>query len=78
MTGRNTTNIVLKRMLRYFLKTLPLRKYYKFKTEFVFLLKITKKQPLQQVSGGETPSLVLKTMLEIFLKVQPFKKILEL
>ena len=42
-----------------------------------FFIKNKKKQPLQQVSGGETPNLVLKRMLELFLKVPPLKKILE-
>ena len=42
MIGGNTPSIVLKRMLRYFLKAPLLRKYYNFKKEFAFLIKNTK------------------------------------
>ena len=43
----------------------------------LFFIKNIKKQPLQQVSGGETRNPVLKRMLKLFLKVPPLKRILE-
>ena len=46
-------------------------------TKTSFFIKNTRKQPLQQVPGGETPNLFLKRMLELFLKVPSLKKILE-
>ena len=42
MTSGNTPNLVLKRILRYFLKIPPLKKYYNFKKELLFLLKTHK------------------------------------
>ena len=42
MTGGNTPHLVLKRILRYFLKFRHSRKYYNFKTEFAFFIKNTK------------------------------------
>ena len=41
------------------------------------LKKTHKKQPLQQVSGGEISNIVLKRMLERFKNVSPLKKILD-
>ena len=73
VTGGNSANIVLKRMLKHFLKTPPLKKILKFQERISFFIK-NKKQLLQQVSRGETPNLVLKRMLELFLKVIPLKK----
>ena len=73
VTGGTSANIVLKRMLRHFLKTPPLKKILKFQERISFFIK-NKKQLLQQVSRGETPNLVLKRMLELFLKVIPLKK----
>ena len=77
MTSGNTPNLVLKRMLRYFLIPTTQENIIS-RQNSIFLLKIQKKNPLQQVPGGETPNLVLKRMLELFLKVPQVKKILEL
>ena len=56
MTGGNTPNIVLKRMLRYFLKTPPLKKHYNFKKEFAFLLKTQKTASSASAWWGNTKS----------------------
>ena len=46
VTGGNTANLILKRMLRYFLKIPPLKKILQFQDRICFFIKITKKQPL--------------------------------
>ena len=59
-------------MLRYFLKTPPL-KYYNSKKDFVFIIKNTKKATTSASAWwGNT-----KWMLELFLNVSPLKKVLE-
>ena len=66
-------------MLRYYLKTQPLKKILQFQDKiFFFLLKSQKTTTLQQVTCGKIPNLVLKKMLELFLKILPHKKILEI
>ena len=77
VSGGNTPNIVLKRILRYFLKTPPLKKILQFQEKKLLSLLKTPKQPLQQVFGWETSNLVLKRMLKLFLKFPPLKKISE-
>ena len=42
VTGGNTPNLVLKRMLRYFLKTLPLKKILQFQDRICSCIKNTK------------------------------------
>ena len=42
VTGGNATNIILKRMLRYFLKTPPLKKMLKFQEKICSFIKNTK------------------------------------
>ena len=58
-------NLVLKRMLRYYLKTDIIEKH-------------KKTAALQQVIGVRIPNLVLNRTLELFPKIPPLKKILEL
>ena len=43
--------------------------------EFALFIKNTKKNTLQQVTGGNTPNLVLKRMQRHCLKIPPLKKI---
>ena len=71
-------------MLRYYLKSPPLKKILQFQDRigFFFLKKKkththTKTTTLQRVTGGKIPNLVLERMLEFFLKILPLKKILE-
>ena len=79
MTGGNTPNLILKRMLKYFLKIPPLKKIFQFWDEIYFFIKKTNKITThQQVTGGETPNLVLKRMLELFLKIPSLKQKLKL
>ena len=63
ITVGSTPNIV-----RYFVKTLQLKKILQFQERICFFINNTKKQPLKQVSAGETPYLVLKKMLKLFPK----------
>ena len=46
VTGGNTANLILKRMLKYFLKIPPLKKILQFQERICFFIKNTKKQPL--------------------------------
>ena len=65
-------------MLRYYVKTLPVKKVLQFQDRICFFYYNPKKTTtLQQVTGGKIPNLVLKRMLELFLEVPPLKKILE-
>ena len=78
MTGGNTSNLVLKRMLRYFLKISPLKKILQFQDRICFFYEKHKKTTtLQQVTVGETTNLVLRKRVELFLKIPPLKKILK-
>ena len=57
MTGGKIPNFLSKRMLRYFLKSPPLKEILQFQTRICFFIKNTQKiTNLQQVSGGETPN----------------------
>ena len=74
VTGGNTPNLVLKRMLRYF----PFKKTKKI-LQFQDIisrqkLKTHKTTTLQQVTGREPPNLVLKKILKLFLKIPPLFK----
>ena len=74
VTGGNTPNLVLKRILRYF----PFKKTKKI-LQFQDIisrqkLKTHKTTTLQQVTGGEPPNLVLNKMLNLFLKIPPLFK----
>ena len=77
VTGGNTPNLVLKKMLRSFLKIPPLKKILQFQDRICFFIKNRKTTTLQQVTGGELINLVLKRMLELFLNLPPLKKILK-
>ena len=67
MTGGNTLNLVLQRMLKYFLKFPPLQKTLQFQGRICLTTTI------QQVTGGETLNLVLNRMLKMLLKIPPLK-----
>ena len=77
VTVRNTPNLVLKKMLRSFLKIPPLKKILQFQDRICFFIKNRKTTTLQQVTGGELINLVLKRMLKLFLNFPPLKKILK-
>ena len=65
-------------MLRYYLKTPPLKKILQFQDRIrFFLLKNKKTTTLQQVTGGKIPNLILKRMIKLFPAIPPLKKILE-
>ena len=74
MTGVNTANIILKRMLKYSLKFPSLRNILQFQAIICFFIKTENAITLQKTTGGY---LVLKRMLELFLNTLPRKKTLE-
>ena len=57
MAGANALNLVLKRVLRYFLKVLPLKKIFQFQDRICFFIKNTKRTTLKQVTREEKPML---------------------
>ena len=77
MTGKDTPNLVLKRMLRYFLKMPPLKNITISRQNLLFLLKRQKNKYSSASDWWGIPILVLKKMLKRFLKVTLLKKILK-
>ena len=71
-------NHVLKRIIRYHLKILPLKELLQFQERIFFLIKTQITTSLLQVTCGIIENLVLNKMLELFPKIPPLKKILEL
>ena len=71
-------NLVLKEMLKYYVKTPPLKKILQFQDRSCFFLNQKPQQTiiLQQVAVGKKANLFLKRMLEPFLKIPRLKKIL--
>ena len=53
MTGGNTPNIVLRRMLRYFVKTPQLKKILQFQERICFLINYTKNNLLSKCLLGK-------------------------
>ena len=56
MTRGNTPNIVLRRMLRYFVKILQLKKIFQFQERICFLINNTKTTSYASVCWGNTKS----------------------
>ena len=78
MTGGNTPNLLLKRLLRF--SSTTQENIAISRQNLLFLLKAQKKKKkntLQQVTGENTPSFALKRLLRPFLKFPPLKKILQ-